>query len=456
MDINLLVIGGGAGGIGAAQAAARRGASVTIVQDGPIGGDCTFTGCVPSKTLLAAAASGASFDDAMARVRSVVGEIAANEDDRAMAAQGIEVLHGRAELRDRQRVTVDGKSVQAGRIVLATGTAPVVPSIPGLDRIDILTNENVFDLRAQPRSLAVLGGGPIGCELAQAMARLGTTVSIVEAADRLLAKEEPEASAVVERALRADGITMHIGTSLDRVEPTDGGARLHLSDGSSLEVERVLVAVGRRPATDGLGLDGVGVETDDGGFIRTRATMATTVRGIYAVGDVTGRLPFTHAAARMGLVAATNALSGWRRLRPQRFETAAIPWITFTDPEVGHVGMTEAEAAEHGGRVAVVPFEALDRAIASDRTDGYLKLVVGPRRVIGHAAGGRVLGATVVGPAAGEVIHEVALAIRTGMFAGRLAQSVHAYPSWSMAVQIAAGQLFFEIDGRGHRPARAG
>ena len=183
--------------------------------------------------------------------------------------------------------------------------------------------------------------------------------------------------------------------------------------------------------------------------------MATTVSGIYAVGDVNGRLPFTHAAARMGLIAATNALSSWRRLRPQRFETASIPWITFTDPEVGHVGMTEAEAAEHDGRVAVVPFDALDRAIASNRTDGYLKLIVGPRPVIGHLAGGRVLGATVVGPAAGEVIHEVALAIRTGMFAGRLAQTVHAYPSWSMAVQIAAGQLFFEIDGRGHRPAQA-
>ncbi|MEO6317930.1 MAG: FAD-dependent oxidoreductase, partial [Acidimicrobiales bacterium] len=186
MDIDLLVIGGGAGGIGAAQAAARRGASVTIVQDGPIGGDCTFTGCVPSKTLLAAAASGATFDEAIAKVRSAVVAIAANEDDRAMAAQGIEVLHGRAELRDRERVTVDGTTVAVGRIVLATGAAPVVPSIPGLDDIDILTNENVFDLRSRPVSLAVLGGGPIGCELAQAMARLGTTVSIIEAADRLL------------------------------------------------------------------------------------------------------------------------------------------------------------------------------------------------------------------------------------------------------------------------------
>jgi len=454
MDIDLLVIGGGAGGISAAQTAARRGASVTIVQEGPIGGDCTFTGCVPSKALLAAAAEGASFDEAMGRVRAAVGTIAANEDDAAMAAQGVTVVHGRAELRDPRTAIVDGTAMRAGRIVVATGAAPIAPPIPGLDGIDILTNENVFDLRTRPGTLAVLGGGPIGCELAQALARLGTQVSVVEAADQLLSKEEPEASAVVERALRADGIAVRVATSLERVEPTDDGARLHLSDGSNLDVERVLVAVGRRPVTDGLGLDEVGVGTDDRGFVRTDDTMATDVRGIYAVGDVTGRLPFTHAAARMGLIAATNALSSWRRLRPQRFDTAAIPWITFTDPEVAHVGMTEAEAVDAQGRVAVVPFDALDRAIVSGRTDGYLKLIAGPRRLLGRAAGGRVLGATVVGPAAGEVIHEVALAMRTGLFTGRLAQTVHAYPSWSVAVQIAAAQLFFEVDGRSHRPAQ--
>jgi len=455
VDVDLLVIGGGAGGIGAAQAAARRGASVTIVQDGPIGGDCTFTGCVPSKALLSAAASGASFDEAMRRVRSAVDTIAANEDDEAMGRQGISVRHGRAVLRGARSVEVDGSVLQVGRIVLATGAGPVVPAIPGLADIDSLTNETLFALTTQPRSLAVLGGGPIGSEMAQAFARLGTQVTLVEALDRVLSKEEPEASAIVHRALTADGIAVRTGTKLERVEATAGGARLHLSAGDPVEVDRVLVAVGRRAATAGLGLESTGVELDDHGFIRTDDTLATTAKGVYAVGDVTGRLPFTHAAARMGMIAATNALSGWRRLRGQRFDTSAVPWITFTDPEVGHVGMTETEAAEHGGRVAVVPYDALDRAIAAGRTDGYFKLIAGPRRGLGNAAGGRVLGATAVGPAGGELVHEVALAMRTGMFAGRLAQAVHAYPSWSMAVQIAAGQLFFEVDGRGHRPARA-
>ena len=455
MDVELLVIGGGAGGIGAAQAAARRRARVLLVQEGPIGGDCTFTGCVPSKALLAASASGASFSDAMARVGAAVATIAANEDDDAMAALGITVRHGRALLRDARHVEIDGAVVEAARVVLATGAAPVVPNIPGLADIDPLTNETLFALTTQPRSMAVLGGGPIGSEMAQAFARLGTKVTLVEALDRLLAKEEPEASAVVHRALSADGVDVRTGTTLERVEATTAGARLHLSAGAPLDVERVLVAVGRRAVTSGLGLEAAGVQLDDHGFIRTDDTMATTAKGIYAVGDVTGRLPFTHAAARMGMIAATNALSAPRRLRPQRFDTSAIPWVTFTDPEVGHVGMTEAEAAAHGGRVAEVPYEALDRAIASGRTDGYFKLIAGPRRWLGHAAGGRVLGATAVGPAGGELVHEVALAMRTGMFAGRLAQTVHAYPSWSMAVQMAAGQLFFEVDGRGHRPARA-
>lgn len=453
-DPDLIVIGGGAGGISAAQTAARRGASVVLVQDGPVGGDCTFTGCVPSKALLAAAASGAGFDDAMARVRHAVEVIAGNEDDTAMARQGIAVRHGRATFRAPGAVEVDGVTLRSRRMIVATGAGPVMPPIAGLDAIDPLTNETLFDLKRQPRSLAVLGGGSIGVEMAQAFARLGTQVTVIEAEDRVLPREEPEASAIIARALEADGVQLRIGARLEKVELVDGAARLHLSAGVPVETERVLVAIGRQPASRGLGLEEVGVALDERGFVQTDDTMATSVRGIWAIGDVTGRLQFTHAAARMGFIAAGNALSRLARVKPQRFDTAAVPWATFTDPEVGHVGMTEAEAVDHGGRVAVVPFEALDRAIASCRTDGYLKLIAGPRRVLGNAGGGRLLGATAVGPCGGELVHEVALGIRTGLFAGRLAQTVHAYPSWSMAVQMAAAQLFFEVDGRGHRPAR--
>lgn len=451
---DLVVIGGGAAGISVGQAAARRGASVVLVQDGPVGGDCTFTGCVPSKALLAAAAAGATFETAMARVRHAVETIAATEDGAAMGAQGITVRRGRATLTDRGVIDVDGATVRAKRIVIATGTRPVVPPIQGLDTIDILTNENLFDLDEQPSSMVILGGGPIGVEMAQAFARFGTRVTVIEAENQLLPREEPEAGAVISRALTANAVDLRLGTRLDHIVTSARGAALGLSTGDAIETERLLVAVGRRPATDGLGLERVGVEVDDAGYIQTDDTMRTTSAGIWAVGDVTGRLQFTHAAARMGLVAAENALSQLRRVWPKRFDAAAVPWVIFTDPEVAHVGMTEAEAADHGGRVAVVPFEDFDRAITVGRTDGYLKLIAGPRRVLGNAGGGQILGATIVGPSAGELINEVALAMTTGMFAGRLAQTVHAYPTWSMAVQIAAAQLFFDVDGRSHRPAR--
>jgi pyruvate/2-oxoglutarate dehydrogenase complex dihydrolipoamide dehydrogenase (E3) component len=454
-DPDLLVIGGGAGGISAAQTAARRGASVVLVQEGPIGGDCTFTGCVPSKALLAAAAAGVGFDEAMARVRASVAAIAANEDDVAMSAHGVTVRHGRATFTAPGVVEVDGTVIRSRRTIVGTGAGPTVPPIEGLDRASVLTNEDLFELRAQPASLAILGAGPIGVEMTQAFARLGTQVTLIEAEDRVLPREEAEASAIVARALGADRATVRIGTRLEKAEPVEGGTRLHLSSGAPVEVEQVLVAMGRRPVSRGFGLEEIGVALDERGFVQTDDTLRTSVSGIWAVGDVTGRLQFTHAAANMGFIAAGNALRRGGRVRSQRFRSDAIPWVTFTDPEVAHVGMTEAQAAQVGGRVAQVPFEDFDRAIASGRTDGYLKLFAGPRRLLGNAGGGRLLGATVVGPSAGELVHEVALGIRTGMFAGRLAQTVHAYPTWSVALQIAAAQLFFEVDGRGHRPARA-
>ncbi len=450
---DVAVVGGGAGGIAAAQTAARLGGSTLLVQDGPIGGDCTFTGCVPSKALLEAAAAGVGFEAAMSRVRAAIGTVAGNEDDDAMARHGIAVRHGRGVLRGSGVVEVDGQPVPGDRIILATGSRPVLPRIDGLDRAEPLTNETVFDLARRPRSLAILGGGPIGCELAQAFARLGTTVTIVEVLDRLLPREEPEASEIVARALAADGVTIRTGTTVAGVELVSGGARLHLGSEDRVEAERVLVAVGRVPATAGLGLYEAGVAVDEGGFIGTADTMATNVGGIWAVGDVTGRLPFTHAAAHMGRIAAHNALDRWARIRPRRFDTTAVPWVTFTDPEVAHVGLTETEAADRGGRVAVVPFDAFDRAIAAGRTDGYFKLIAGPRRLLGNIGGAGWLGATAVGPRGGELVHEVALGIRTGMFAGWLAQTVHAYPTWSIAVQLAAAQLFMDVDGRGHRPA---
>ena len=453
-EFDLVVIGGGAAGITAAREGARRGARTALVQDGPVGGDCTFTGCVPSKTLLAAAARGASFADAMGAVRMAVARIAASEDDLALERDRVSVIHGRAVLRSPREVDVDGTRLRGRRMIIATGAGPAVPPIEGLRDIDYLTNESVFSLASLPPRLAVLGGGATGCEMAQAFARLGSTVTVIEAEDRLLPREEPEASEVIAAALAADGVAIGTGATLNRVEgPADrGGARLQLSSGTLIDAERVLVAVGRRPATDGLGLAEVGVAVDERGYVRTDATLATSVNGIWAIGDVTGRMPFTHAAARMGFIAARNALA--RRGRRQRFDPTPIPWVMFTAPEVGRVGMTEADASERAGRVAYLPLDAVDRAITSGETRGFVKLIAGPRRLLRNAGGGRLLGATVVAPTGGELIHEAALAMRTRMFAGRLAQTTHAYPTWSTAIQQAAAQFFFELDGRTARPAR--
>lgn len=451
MDPDVVVIGGGAGGLGAARAANRRGARTLLVQHGPIGGDCTFTGCVPSKALIAAAARGSAFPAAMTAVHHAVAAVARTEDDQVLAGEGIDVVHGWASFRDPRTLDIDGRTVRARHYVLATGARPAVPPIPGLDAVEPLTNETVFDLDARPDRLVVLGGGAIGCELAQALARLGVTVTVVEALDRVLAREEPETSAVVAGALRADGVDVRTGQPVSRVEPSERGrpVRLCLADGTTVDADRVLVAAGRRGSVDDLGLEEAGVAVERG-YVRTDDHLRTTQKGIWAVGDVTGRLQLTHAADEMGRVAVGNALGRRRR----RFDARAIPWAVFTAPEVGRVGLTEEQAVERGARVAYVPLTEVDRAIATGETEGFVKLIAGPRPILGDAGGGQILGATVVAPTGGDLVHEAALAMRTRMFAGRLAQTVHAYPTWSVAIRQAAAQLFMETGGRRARAAR--
>ncbi len=453
-DHDLIVVGGGAGGMAAVRAAARRGARALLVQSGPIGGECTFIGCVPSKALIAAASAGRTFDEAMTAVRDAIETIAATEDDEVFAREGTDVRHGWATFRSATELDVDGTPLRARRFVIATGTHPTIPPVEGINDVDILTNENIFDLDSQPASLAVLGGGAIGCELAQAFNQLGTNVTIVEALDRLLPREEPEASAAIAEVFAASAIDIKVGRTLTRVEPLDpkGAVRLHLDDQSTVLSDRLLVAVGRRGAIDGLGLEAAGVATDRG-FVVTDDHLATSAAGIWAAGDVAGKLQFTHAADEMGRIAASNALSPPGRRR--RFDTAAIPWVTFTTPEVARVGMAEADAARRGGQVAFLPLTAVDRAVVTGQTAGFVKLIAGPRPILRGAGGGRVLGATIVATRAGEMIHEPALAMRTGMFTGRLAQTVHAYPTWSVAVRQAAAQFFVEVGGRRARPARS-
>ncbi len=458
---DLIIVGGGAGGLGAARAARWAGADVLLVNDRPIGGDCTFTGCVPSKTFLAAAAQGFEFSAAMDRVRSTIERIAATETADVLREEGIGVREGRARLATHDTVVVDDDRLTAPRIIVATGGRPVVPPIPGLDDVDadrVLTNEQVFDLTTAPRRLGIIGGGPIGCELAQAFAWLGVEVTLFEGLPRLLSREEPAAGDAVARSLTSAGVKVLTGTMIDRVVARpDGVALVHAvgdAAGDSpgeVVVDRLLVAVGRAPNSGALGLEELGVKLDDRGHVLTDERLQTDVRGVYAVGDVTGKLLFTHAADEMGRLAAGNAL---RKGQRGRFRTAWIPWVTFTQPEVARIGMTEDMAADHDGRVVELPLDEMDRAITDGYTDGYIKLIAGPKRLTRHAGGGRIIGATIVAPRAGEMIHEVALAMRTGAFAGRLAQTVHAYPTWSHGIQKAAGQFFGEVEGRRARPAQ--
>jgi len=445
-DPDLLVIGGGSAGLSAVRTARRLGHSVVMVSDGPPGGDCTFTGCVPSKTLLAS--GHLPFDEAKARVQRTVAAIAATEDADVLRGEGVEVITGRAFAHARNNVEVDGRSLTPGAVVIATGSDPVIPPIPGLCDVSYLTNETLFDLAELPEHLAVVGGGAIGVEMAQAFIRLGARVTVIEGTPRLIGKEEPDASEVVAEVLRREGVDVYTATTVTAVTPAGSGIRISTS-GGDVHASHLLVAAGRQPLTHGC--DDLDLDRSEGGAIRVDSRMRTSVAGIYAAGDVTGRLPFTHAADEMGRVAATNAL----RKRPIRFHEHAIPWVTFTSPEVARVGLTESQAAQgtRGARVVELPIGEVDRAQTSGCTDGFIKIIVGPRPLLRNIGGGKVLGATIVAERAGEMIAELALAMRTGMFTGRLAQTSHAYPTWSIGVQQTVAQLF-GVGDRQPRPAR--
>ena len=453
MDHDLIVIGGGAAGLGAVRAALWAGADVAMVADSAPGGDCTFTGCVPSKTLLAAARDGLDFAGAMARVRATIEHIAATESAEVLRSEGATVIEGRARLATHDTVAVGERRITAPRIVLATGSRPLLPNhIPGLVEARSLTTETVFDLTEAPESLGIIGGGPTGCELAQAFAILGVEVTLFEFQQRLLFREEPESSTIVLDSLQARGVAVRVGTSVESVELARvGGVSVLTRAGNGAEnvseevtVQRLLVAAGRVPATEGLGLVEMKVRLDGSGHVITDDRLMTSLKGVYAAGDVTGRAFLSHAADEMGRVAAGNALGKGLR---GRFRGEMVPRVVFTDPEVASVGVAPSHAPP-GSRVAYLPLSEVDRAVTDGRTDGFIAIVAGPRRLLRNAGGGRILGATIVAPRAGEMIQEIVLAMRTDAFAGRLAQVSHAYPTWSSGVQMAAAQFFGEIEGR--------
>ena len=451
-DRNLVVIGAGSAGLVASYIAAAVKAKVTLIERHKMGGDCLNTGCVPSKALIRSARFVAQarraeefglaplepqvdFARVMQRVREVVRQVEPHDSVERYTGLGVECLQGQARITSPYSVEVGGRTLTSRHIVIASGAGPFVPPIPGLDQIDYLTSDNLWELNQLPPRLLVLGGGPIGCELAQSFARLGSRVTLVEMAPRLLIREDPEVSEQLAQRFRDEGVDLRLGHKAARFEPGEGGSTLTCeSDAGEVELafDRVLVAVGRRANTEGLGLEQLGIGLNPNGTLEVNEYLQTRIPTIYACGDVAGPYQFTHTAAHQAWYAAVNSLFGG--LRRFRADYSVIPAATFTDPEVARVGLNEQEAQEKGVRYEVTRYDLsdLDRAIAEGEARGLVKVLTVPGK-------DRILGACIVGEQAGELIGEFTAAMRHGIGLNRILGTIHIYPTLSEANKYLAG-----------------
>jgi pyruvate/2-oxoglutarate dehydrogenase complex dihydrolipoamide dehydrogenase (E3) component len=444
---DICVIGGGSAGLTVAAAAAALGVSVVLVEKGDMGGDCLNTGCVPSKALIAAARRaeairtasefGIAADDPrmnfpaiMAHVRDVIAGIAPNDSAERFTGLGVVVLRGDARFIDRKTVVVENARVRARRFVIATGSRPTVPAIPGLSTVPYHTNETIFGLRRLPPRLAVIGGGPVGLELAQAFSRLGSKVTVLEA-ERILADDDPELVALLLETLRSEGLDIRERVHVTQVTRRGRTAmRLTLEGeggGEILDATHLLVAAGRRPDLETLGLREARIAFDERG-IKVSARLRTRNRRVYAIGDVTAGPRFTHwASYQAGLVVRSIVFRFGGEVRPE-----LLPWVTFTEPELAHVGMSESEASRHYGRIAVLrwPPAENDRARTERSTRGLVK-VIATRK-------GRIVGADILAHDAGELIAPLVLAVTQRMNLKTFATTVFPYPTRSDATRRAA------------------
>ncbi len=456
-DRNVVVIGAGAAGLVTAYIAAAVKAKVTIVERDRMGGDCLNTGCVPSKALIRTAKlladmrrarelgireARAEFDfaEVMERVQKVVREVEPHDSAARYGKLGVECLQGTARITSPWTVEVElaggGKRTLATRsIVIAAGGRPIVPPIPGLAEAHPLTSGNVWEIRELPKRLVVLGGGPIGCELTQCFARLGSKVTQVEMAPRLMMREDPEFSALVAARLRAEGVDVKVGHEAKQVR-VEGGEKIVLAVHEGREVriacDAILCAVGRVANTEGYGLEELGVPVTRQKTVQVNEHLATLYPNIFACGDVAGPYQFTHTASHMAWYCAVNALFG--RLRKFRVDWSVVPWVTFTDPEVARVGLneTEAVAKKIPYEVSTYGIDDLDRAIADGATLGMVKVLTRP-------GSDRILGATIAGEHAGEILAEVVAAMRHGIGLKGILGTIHAYPTIAEANKYAAG-----------------
>lgn len=460
---NLVVIGAGSGGLVSAYIAAAVKSEVTLIEKHAMGGDCLNTGCVPSKALIRSARMAAElrraeqlgFRDAIARVdfaavmervQRVIRDIEPHDSPERYEGLGVEVIQGAARITSPWTVQVGDRTLATRNIIIAAGGRPRIPDIPGLDQVAWYSSETIWGLRKQPRRMIIMGGGPIGCELAQAFQRLGTRVTLLQRGERLLPNEDEDASELVCRALRAEGIDVRLGQSARAFKCTDGVQTAELVAGEdpvgSIEFDALLIAIGRVANTSGYGVDTLDLRLREDGTLETDAYLATRFPNIYAVGDVTGPFQLTHAASHQAWYAAVNALFGG--LRRFKADYRVLPHCTFTDPEVARVGLSENEARAQQIPYEVTRFELaeLDRAIAEEATEGYVKVLTEPGR-------DRILGVTIVGDHAGELIAEYVLAMKQNLGLNKILGTVHSYPTLAEANKYAAGAWK-----RAHAPQR--
>ena len=443
---DLVAIGGGTGGLVAAAGAAYMGLDAAIVEKAALGGDCLWTGCVPSKALIASgrlargmgvadrlglrpAAHPHDFAAVMERMRAARATVAHHDDPERFRRMGVAVHFGAARFTGPREVEVAGAgTIRSRRFVVATGAVPAVPAIPGLDQSDYWTYETVFDQNELPESIAILGGGPVGVEFAQVFARLGSRVTVLEMAPTILGGEDPDVARFMQRILAEEGIDVRTGAAVTRVGREGGRAVVETAAGDAVAVDRVFVATGRRPFTEGLELDAAGVRTERGAVVVDRR-LRTSARTVWAVGDVTGAIQFTHVADQMAKVALRNAILPAKA----RIRYDDVPRVTFTDPEVAHVGLSEAEATAAGGTVYRYGLDDLDRAIVDGTAVGFVKVSADRR--------GRIMGATIVGHGGGDLIVPFVLAKRHGLTLGAIANTVFPYPTMAEGVKRASAEF---------------
>lgn len=447
LDTDLLVIGAGSGGLSVAAGAAQMGARVVLLEGAEMGGDCLNYGCVPSKALLASAKAAhaqgggdalgvagvtprVDYAGAKDHVARVIARIAPNDSVERFEGLGVRVIRDYGEFISAREVRAGDHVIRARRIVVATGSRPMVPPIPGLEQVPYETNETIFALRERPEHLLIIGGGPIGMEMAQAHARLGSRVTVIEAA-RAFGQDDPELAAVVLEQLRAEGIEIVEQTPAAKVSGTPGAIEIETGDGRRFAGSHLLMAVGRKPNLERLNLDVAGVETSRAG-IKVDAALRTTNRRVHAIGDVTGQMQFTHVAGYQAGLVIRSALFGL----PAKASTAHLPWATYTDPELAQVGLTESAARDRFGdrlEVVRVPFAEIDRAVAEGRDVGLAKVMV---------VRGRPVGASIAGPQAGEHIGLWSLAIANRLKMGQIAAMVAPYPTRGEINKRLAGAYF--------------